>query len=61
MFNDVLTAIERVGDHCSNIALAMLELREDAFDTHEGLRRIRDAQSDDFQSAYDEYAARFAI
>ncbi len=61
VFNDVLTAIERVGDHCSNIALAMLELREDAFDTHEGLRRIRDAQSDDFQSAYDEYAARFAI
>ena len=61
VFNDVLTAIERVGDHCSNIALAMLELREDAFDTHEGLRRIRDAQSDDFQSAYDDYAARFAI
>ena len=61
VFNDVLTAIERVGDHCSNIALAMLELREDAFDTHEGLRRIRDAQSRDFQSTYDDYAARFSL
>ena len=61
VFNDVLTAMERVGDHCSNVALAMLELEEDAFDTHEGLRRIRDAQSNDFQSAYEDYAARFSI
>ena len=57
----MLTAIERVGDHCSNIALAMLELREDAFDTHEGLRRIRDNESPEFQSTYDDYAARFSI
>ena len=61
VFNDVLTGIERVGDHCSNIAVAMMELEEDAFDTHEGLRRIRDAQSMDFQNAYDDYAARFTI
>ncbi|MBO4885872.1 MAG: Na/Pi cotransporter family protein, partial [Clostridia bacterium] len=49
VFNDVLTGIERVGDHCSNIAVAMMELEEDAFDTHAGVRRIRDAQSMDFQ------------
>ena len=61
VFNDVLTGIERVGDHCSNIAVAMMELEEDAFDTHEGLRRIRDAQSMDFQNAYDDYAARFTL
>lgn len=61
VFNDVITAIERVGDHCSNIALAMLELREDAFDTHETLHRIRDNESPEFQSTYDDYAARFSI
>ena len=61
VFNDVLAGIERVGDHCSNIAVAMMELEEDAFDTHAGLRRIRDAQSADFQTAYDDYAARFTI
>ena len=61
VFNDVLTAIERVGDHCSNVALAMLELREDAFDTHETLHRIRDNESPEFQSTYDDYAARFSI
>lgn len=61
VFNDLLTGIERVGDHCSNIAVAMLELEEDAFDTHEGLRRIKDAQSFSFQSAFDDYAARFTL
>ena len=34
IFNDILTSCERVGDHCSNIAIAMIELASDAFDTH---------------------------
>ena len=61
VFNDLLSGIERVGDHCSNIAVAMMELEEDAFDTHAGLRRIKDAQSLSFQVAYDDYAARFTL
>ena len=32
---DFTTNYERVSDHCSNIALAMLQLNEDNFDTHE--------------------------
>ena len=61
VFNDLLTSIERVGDHCSNIALAMLELEEDAFDTHAGQQRLRDADPQAFQDAYDDYALRFAL
>ena len=61
VFNDLLTSIERVGDHCSNIALAMLELEEDAFDTHAGQRRLKDADPQAFQDAYDDYALRFAL
>ncbi len=61
VFNDLLTAIERVSDHCSNVALAMMELEEDAFDTHAGLRRMKDAQTLSFQTAFDDYAARFTI
>ena len=61
VFNDLLTGIERVSDHCSNVAVAMLELEEDAFDTHAGLRRIKEAQSLSFQIAYEDYAARFTL
>ena len=43
------------------IALAMLELEEDAFDTHAGLRRLKDADPQAFRDAYDDYALRFAL
>lgn len=61
VFNDLLTGMERVGDHCSNIALAMLELAEDAFDTHASQHRMTSEQSQDFQTAFEDYSARFAL
>lgn len=61
VFNDLLTSIERVGDHCSNIALAMLELEEDSFDTHAGQQRLMDDDPQGFRSAYEDYAARFSL
>lgn len=61
VFNDLLTGIERVGDHCSNVAVAMLELEEDAFDPHASLRRRKDGRNEEFQEAFDDYAARFAL
>lgn len=35
VLSDVTTNYERVSDHCSNIALSVLQLNEDNFDTHE--------------------------
>ena len=35
VFTDLLTNFERVADHCSNLAIAMIELRDDAYDTHD--------------------------
>ena len=61
VFNDLLTSIERVGDHCSNIALAMLELEEDEFETHAGQRRLMDDDPQGFRDAVAEYAARFSF
>ena len=61
VFNDLLTGMERVGDHCSNVALAMLELSEDNFDTHASQNRMKDEESQDFKTAYEDYAARFAF
>ena len=61
VFNDLLTSIERVGDHCSNIGLAMLELEEDEFETHAGQRRLMDDDPQGFRDAVAEYAARFSF
>lgn len=32
---DIITDLERVSDHCSNIAVCMIQVNEDVFDTHE--------------------------
>ena len=37
-FNDLLTNLERIAAHCSNVAVAMIETDSDEFDTHEYLK-----------------------
>lgn len=32
---DIITDLERVSDHCSNIAVCMIQVSQDVFDTHE--------------------------
>ena len=59
--NDLLTNLERVADHCSNIAVAIIELESDAYDPHQYLRRTRDHHSDTFDQYYEDYARRFSI
>ena len=61
VFNDLLTNYERVADHCSNIAVAMIELESDAFDTHEYLKSVKDMKSDSFARYYEEYSKKFAL
>ena len=55
VFNDLLTNYERVADHCSNIAVAMIELESDSFDTHEYLSSVRAMKSHSFARYYEEY------
>ena len=61
VFNDLLTNLERVADHCSNIAVALIELQADRFDTHEYLDRVKTRRSEDFSRLYEEYKRQFAI
>lgn len=61
VFNDLLTNYERVGDHCSNIAVSMIELAHDVFDTHEYLdsrKLIKDAA---FAENYDSFYRKYNI
>lgn len=61
VFNDLLTNYERIADHCSNIAVAMIELESDSFDTHEYIKSLKDMRSKVFAEHYDEYAKKFTI
>jgi len=61
VFNDLMTNYERVADHCSNIAVAMIELESDAFDTHQYLSSLRQLRSHCFDQYFEEYSKKFSI
>ena len=61
VFNDLLTNYERVGDHCSNVAVAMIELAHDLFDTHEYIDSLKLIQNEAFAANFERFRARFRI
>ena len=61
VFNDLLTNLERISDHCSNIAVASIELESDSFDTHEYINSLKEVRSHYFDEYYAEYSKKFVI
>jgi phosphate:Na+ symporter len=58
VLDDLLTNYERVADHCSNIAVAMIEVAQDSFDTHAYLSKLKE-ESEGFSRRYEKYRARY--
>ncbi len=61
VFNDLLTNYERVADHCSNLAVGMIELESASFDTHEYITSLKALRSHSFDQYYAEYSNRFFL
>ena len=61
VFNDLITNIERVADHCSNLAIAQIELRSDEYDTHGYIINLKELHSHNFDTLYAEYTQKYEI
>lgn len=61
VFNDLLTNLERVSDHCSNIAVAMIELESESFDAHEYINSLIEVRSHCFDEYYEEYSRKYVL
>ena len=59
VLDDLLTSYERIADHCSNIAVAMIEVAEDKFDTHKYLNEVKHGGSAKFEQRYEKYRDRY--
>ena len=63
VLEDLLTNYERICDHCSNVAVAQIEVAQDSFDTHAYLNDLRSGkatkESEDFQRRLDRYRERY--
>lgn len=61
VFNDLLTNYERIADHCSNIAVAMIELAMDQFDTHEYLHQLKESHEEAFNRTFEAFEAQYRL
>ena len=61
VFNDLLTNFERVGDHCSNLAIAVIELAAESFDAHQYLLTLREHRGEEFDRLFEEYTRKYAL
>ncbi len=46
VFTDLITNYERIADHCSNLAAALIESNENAFNTHDYLHTVKEESPD---------------
>ena len=61
IFNDLLTDFERIADHCSNVAVAIIELELNVFDTHEYLINLKKDNGTNFDKYFEEYKEMFPL
>ncbi len=61
VFNDLLTDYERIADHCSNVAVDVIESGDDEIHGHEYHKSIDYKNNDLYRSYVDEYGKKFAI
>ena len=60
VLSDITASLERVADHCSNVAVCICQVQEDAFDTHSYLEKMK-KNSVEFQSITRVARARYAL
>ena len=61
IFNDLLTDFERIADHCSNVAVAIIELELNVFDTHEYLINLKKDNGTNFDKYFEVYKEMFPL
>lgn len=61
VFNDLLTNLERVADHCSNLAIAVIELHSNSYDAHEYVIRLKELRAHHFDEYYEQYEKKYTV
>ena len=62
ILSDLLNNLERVSDHCSNIAGCVIEIsRFDALDMHGYLNAIKHSDSGEYTEKFNEYSQKYAL
>ena len=56
----MLTNFERISDHCSNIAVCLIETENNSFDTHTYILNLKKGkENEQFEIEYEKYSQKF--
>lgn len=58
---DISTNLERVADHCSNIAVCLLQSSQGGFDTHEYLDVLKSEDNENFKAIYKQMSHKYRL
>lgn len=61
ILEDMLNSLERVSDHCSNIALEMITIFDNEYNTHEYYKSMSDEERDRFNEDYKAFVTRYSL
>ncbi len=59
VLSDVITSYERISDHCSNIAVCLMQVNEDGYDTHGYLKDMK--HNVEFSNQFNEYKEKYLL
>ncbi len=60
IYTDFISNCERVSDHCSNIAVSVLQMKEDSFDPHMYLNKVK-TNEPQFIEQFEEYKSKYSL
>lgn len=61
VLNDLLNNLERVSDHCSNIAGCVIEMEHDALDLHDYLNKLKTEENSRYTEIYNDYKDKYVL
>lgn len=61
VFADLLANLERISDHCSNVAVSIIQINKNSFDTHKYLNSLKSSGETTYSKLYEEYKNKYSL
>ncbi len=61
LFFDIVNSFERIADHCSNLAVCIIELSQGSYQTHSYLKGVKTAENTTFMKNFENYLNKYSL
>lgn len=61
LFFDIINSFERIADHCSNLAVCIIELSQGSYQTHSYLKGVKNSNNKTFMEQFEIYLHKYSL